>query len=141
MSAPRRRAPLRGFSLLELLLAVVIAALLASIALPSYASYAARARRVAGRGALVQLAHWLERVATVSGGYPDRVDIPSGLLQSEGGHYRLDAVTTPTTFTLLAVPAGAQTSDRCGTLGLLQSGERTISNVTSDATVDVCWNR
>lgn len=137
-----RRARRRGFSLLELLLALVIAALLAAIALPSYASYAARARRVSGRTSLVQLAHWLERVATTSGaGYPDAAVIPPSLLKSEGEHYRLEAVTKSTTFRLDAVPVGAQASDRCGTLSLLQSGERNISNVTPDTTVDACWNR
>ena len=130
-----------GFSLMELLLALVIAAVLVAIALPSYAGYTARARRVAARSSLVQLAHWLERVATSTGSYPADTDIPAGLLKSDGDHYRLKATTKNSTFKLEAAPLGAQAGDRCGTLTLLQSGERNISNATSDTTVDACWNR
>ena len=130
-----------GFSLIELMVTLVMIAVLAAIALPSYGQYAARARRVTARSSLVQLAHWLERVATSTGRYPQDIDIPAGLLRSEGDHYRLRARTGDSTFTLEAIPLGVQAGDRCGTLTLLQSGERNISNATPDTTVDACWNR
>ena len=130
-----------GFSLLELLFVVAIAGLLAAVALPTYQGYLARARRVAGRAALMQAAHWLERAATASGEYPAPAAIPPGLLKSEGGLYRIGAETRPATFTLTAEPTGSQAGDRCGTLGLLQTGERRITDAAPDATVDACWNR
>lgn len=137
----RHPAGPRGFSLVELLLTMAIVGVMAAVALPSYASYVSRARRVAGRSSLVQVAHWLERAATSSGRYPDAVDIPPGLLRTDGDHYRLIAVTTAITFQLEAVPQGPHAGDRCGTLTLLHSGERKTSNATSDPTVDACWNR
>lgn len=130
-----------GFSLLELLYVVAITGLLAAVALPTYQGYVARARRVTGRAALMQAAHWLERVATATGEYPATSAIPPGLLKSEGGHYRIAADTRPAAFTLTAEPSGSQAGDRCGTLGLLQTGERKITDAAPDATVDACWNR
>ena len=130
-----------GFSLLELLFVVAITGLLAAVALPTYQGYVARARRVTGRAALIQAAHWLERAATATGEYPLPSAIPPGLLKSEGGHYRVGADTRPATFILTAEPTGSQAGDRCGTLGLLQTGERRITDAAPDATVDACWNR
>jgi len=137
----RRPGRVGGFSLIELLMALVIAGVLAAIALPSYSGYVTRARRVSGRSSLVQLAHWLERVATTTGRYPAPSEIPPALLRSEGAHYLLTALVLDDKFTLDAIPQGGQSADRCGTLSLLQSGERKISNVTSDTSVDACWNR
>jgi type IV pilus assembly protein PilE len=136
----KRRFP-RGFSLIEVLATMAIVALLAAIALPSYAVYMANARRGSGRTALVQAALWLERAATANGAYPDASFVPPGLLRSDGDSYRLIASTTPISFRLEAIPSGSQTGDRCGTLALLHSGERTISNAPSDATADACWSR
>lgn len=134
-----------GFSLIELLVALAIAGILASVALPTYGAYVARVRRVAARVALTQAAHWLERAATASGRYPKQNAVPQGLLKVEGGHYRL-AVTIDsegTKFSLEATPQGVQTNDRCGTLVLSHTGQREILNVPDATAVnaDTCWSR
>lgn len=135
----RRRST--GFSLIELMIAVTVVAILAAIAWPSYTAYLARVRRGAARSSLVQTAQWLERAATTVGRYPAAAFIPPSLLRVEGGHYQVSARTTDTEFTLEAAPTGAQAADRCGTLTLSQTGERYISHAEPDATADLCWNR
>jgi len=58
-----------GFSLVEVLIALAVAALLASLAYPSYVAQVQRARRADGTLALLELAHVLERFASERGTY------------------------------------------------------------------------
>ncbi|QHI96632.1 prepilin-type N-terminal cleavage/methylation domain-containing protein [Xylophilus rhododendri] len=130
--------PAHGLGLVELLVAVAILAILASLTLPTYSAYIARVRRASGRTALLQTAQWMERAATATGRYPDPAQIPPGLLRPADGYYQLRVEFHGPTFQLLAEPAGAQAGDACGTLGLSQSGARTSSH---ESNADACWNR
>jgi type IV pilus assembly protein PilE len=64
-----RRSPLAGFTMIELLIAVVVVAILAAIAIPSYSAYVVRGQRAAAKAALQQAAQYLERNYTTSGCY------------------------------------------------------------------------
>lgn len=64
----------RGVTLLELMIAVVVVGVLASLALPSYRSYVLRSHRAVVRALLVDLAAKLEVEALRTGGYPDSFD-------------------------------------------------------------------
>jgi type IV pilus assembly protein PilE len=64
-----RRSFSSGFTLVELLIAVVVVAILAAIAIPSYSAYVIRGQRAAAKAALVQAAQYLERNYTTSGCY------------------------------------------------------------------------
>jgi len=63
----RRRAA--GFTLIELVIAVAIIALLAAVAVPSYTAYIVRGKRAEAKTALLQYAQALERNYTVAGCY------------------------------------------------------------------------
>jgi len=140
-----RRAP-RGFTLIEVMIVVALVAILAAVALPSYQTSVRKARRADARAALVTTAQLMERYSTEHGasGYstatistlpgPTVVTKPA----SDNGHYAISlANLTATTFTLRAVPQGAQSADGCATFTLDERGVRGVSGGTL-ATTD-CW--
>lgn len=59
----------RGFSLMELMIAVAVMAILTVIAYPSYNNYIASAKRAEAKAALLEAAQYLERQFTAEGNY------------------------------------------------------------------------
>ncbi len=139
------RRPNCGFTLIELMIAVAVVALLAAVALPSYNEYVMRSHRANARAALLQAAQWMERTATAQGTYPLTAAIPPGVLFVEGGRYNINVVSNDgLAYTLTAIPGAPQSTDRCASFRIDQAGTR-----AQVATVDVpnplgpmeCWNR
>lgn len=133
----------RGFTLIEVMIAVAIVAILTAVALPSYNEYILRSHRANARTALTAVAQWMERGATVNGQFPFPAAVPAGLLVVEGGRYTLAvaAATPGTTFTATATPmAGTpQVSDKCGSLSIDQTGLKSVAGATLSAAD--CWAR
>ncbi|MED5621339.1 type IV pilin protein [Ideonella sp. BN130291] len=144
---PARRA-VRGFTLVELLIVVTIAGVLASVALPSFADALRRGRRAEAVAALMQLQLAQERWRA------DHLDYGADL-RSLG----LPA-TTPTGLYTLAITeadaegyvatatvAAGQSGDRsCQVLKLTQAGGRVVyssidaAKVESTSGTSRCWN-
>lgn len=130
----------RGFSLIELLITLAIAAILTAVALPNYQAYMRHARRIEATATLLQAANWLERAATATGEYPQAsadgsVALPSSLQQSANGHYLVTWQTnTAQGFVLIAQPQGEQARDACGWLSLDALGQR-----GAQGDVQACW--
>lgn len=141
--AGANRAP-RGFSLIEILVALVLLSIVASLALPAYNQHILRAHRAQARAGLLQAAHRLEREATAAGAYPN-AELPEALASVTGNRYRISrqkptsAIDAGIRFVLLATPQGAQASDPCGTFTLSSTGERGL--IGNQAKVADCWNR
>ena len=136
----RRRA--HGFTLIELMVALTVGAILASVAYPSYLSQVAKGRRADGKQALVELAQKLERFYTERGTYAGATLGGTGGLYpavSPGGFYAL-AVSSQNAdgFVIAAAPLGNQVGDACSTLGYNQLGDRTVG-VGATLTVNQCW--
>lgn len=144
--APLRKAS--GFTLIELMIAIAIIGILATIALPSYNSYVQRSNRVDAQTALLELAQALERSFTLNNTYCTSVtagsctiSLDSTVTSRVSARYTISNPTqasgtaTATSYVLRAVPVAgsAQASDRCGTLELTSTGSRTAS-------VAGCWN-
>jgi type IV pilus assembly protein PilE len=129
-----------GFSLIELVIAIAIVGILASIAYPSYVNQMRQTRRADCEAALMQLASVMERDFSRNNQYRDLIT-PGGFSNQcpiDGGTatYTLDyQALTATTYNLRATPAGHQTGDACGNLTLtnnLQKGQ-------SSGTLADCW--
>lgn len=129
----------KGFTLIELMIVVAIIAIIMSIAIPSYYTYIERTRRSTAQADLMELAQWMERRYNSNNfDYSDSGSAPTLPFntspQNAGTTYydlSLTAISS-NSFTLTAVPKGAQASDSCGSLTVDDAGN------TGAAKTD-CW--
>ena len=126
-----------GFTLIELLFVMAVIAILSSFALPSFQHTQLKSQRTMAKLALAKTAHWLERAASMSGNYPSAV--PDSVWQSTELRYRLQVQSQAQSFTVTAIPLGAQAEDACGSLTLGHTGERGVQNAALNAAQ--CWER
>ncbi len=135
----------RGFTLVELLIAVAIIAILASVAYPAYSEHTRKARRAEIAMLLIEEAHKLERFYSRAGQYHNAVGPPAleREVSSGNGFYAINAVRAERTFVLTATPvAGASMSgDKCGGFVLDQTGRRDNEDLSDNASVEFCWGR
>ena len=129
-----------GFSLIELVIAIAIVGILATIAFPNYVNQMQQTRRADCEAALMQLASAMERDFSRNNQYRDLVGVGnfSNQCPIDGGTatYTLAiANLTATTYTLQATPAGAQAGDPCGTLTLTN----TLQKGQTSGTLAECW--
>ena len=137
----------RGFTLIELMIVVVIVAILAAVALPSYQGSVTKTWRNKATACLTEMAQGMERRFTAQLSYagpagtpgllpPNTCTIEDGMAQ----RYAFDFTADPTAnlFTLRATPQGDQAArdTLCGTLTIDQTGLRAESG-TGD--VNLCW--
>jgi len=133
----------QGFSLIELMIAVVIVGILAAIAIPMYSDYVTRSRRADGQATLMQVAQELERCYTQFSKYNDNsCSVVNGGVVSETsdqGFYGISASggnLTESAFTLTATPQNEQADDTdCTTLTLTHLGEQSATGDDPDS----CW--
>lgn len=142
---------IRGFSIMELVVALAIVAILAGVAYPSYTQYVLRSHRVDAKIALTAAAQQLERYYTEHNSFTGAVLGSSGVYPSASpnGYYTLTLTLDPTrsailptgtTFLLSASPSGSQTSDsQCGSYTLDETGFKTAAGKSDAATLSQCW--
>ncbi|GGW52939.1 type IV pilin protein [Alishewanella tabrizica] len=131
----------KGITLVELMVAVAVIGILASIAYPSYQNYVLRANRAAATACLMELAQLMERNYMQSMSYNSNGSVlPATQCQQElTARYTFAiAAISARTFTLSAAPTSLQ-SDGCNTLTLNQAGQKGARGVTTAAAVQACW--
>jgi type IV pilus assembly protein PilE len=131
-----------GFTLIELMVAVMIVGILASIAYPAYQEHVFKTRRAAGKACLLEAGQYMERYYTTKMTYamPPDSSLPT-CSNDVSSFYALAFSGTPdaTTYKLNATRTGAQTNDKCGTLTLNQAGDTNISSQATGITKTDCW--
>ena len=144
---------LRGFTLIELMIAVVVIAIIAAVGFPSYQEYIRRGKRAEGKAHLLRAAQQMERYYSLNNCYPSNtancgsaasstaalaavsVNAHSGDSVASSA-YNLSVTTTPQAFTLTATPTFTDT--KCGNLGYNNAGAKTK---TGTETQSYCWSR
>jgi len=106
-----------GFSLVELIIATAIVAILTAIAYPAFRRHAIRANRADAQAQLLQLAQWMERYYSIHDAYWDSnhlpPDLPAGLRQSPAtgrAVYRIDWSPPPSNAACPAAPNPSATA-------------------------------
>lgn len=127
----------RGFTLIELMVAVAVLGVIIAIAYPAYTDFVERGRRSEAHEALKNVATLQEQFYTNNKGYSGSLsDLGIGAM-TENDHYQLSLSTGNTiggfaqSYTVSATAQGAQASDTaCATIQLDSSGNRSPAD---------CW--
>ena len=143
------RQAMRGVTLMELMIVLVIVGILAAVGYPAYVEYSDRARRADGKSLLMDAAARMERFYFDNNRYTTtltEIDYGAGTVLSAERNYTLTAAacaggTITTCYLLTATPnASKPFSDaKCGNLTLDSRGAQGRSG--SEYTVDDCWGR
>jgi len=153
-AVPLRGKRARGVTLIELLVALVLLAILAGLAIPSYRGYVLRANRTEARAVLLALATAQEKFHLMCGTYaadldPGRASDCDGRslrfpASSERGYYTI-AITAADAagWTASALPDGAPQSedDACREFGLDGTGIKSAGDAAGRDSAAACWSR
>jgi type IV pilus assembly protein PilE len=122
-----------GFTLIELMVVVAIVAILAAIAIPSFADQMRKSRRAEAVSSLQDAQLRLERWRV------DHKDFTgSGVAITDTAFYDFTvtaAVATPNLYSVSAAPLGSQQKDMCGTMTISVSA----GVVTKTPADKSCW--
>jgi type IV pilus assembly protein PilE len=132
---------MRGVSLIELMVVLVIIGILVAIAYPGYQSQMQKTRRADGQAALLNAAQALERCFTRfnvynNAGCPIVAPLAGGTPSPQLWYVVTDAAPAANTFALVATPQGVQVGDtQCANLTLDSTGDRSSTGTLGDD----CW--
>ena len=140
------RAAMQGFTLIELMVAVAVVAILGTIAMASYSSQIQKSRRTDARSAVMDLAGREEKLFSTVNAYSSAPsDLGYGAVGAVwpitigSGYYQVSVTVAnpPVSFLITATAFGSQVSDtKCTTLSVDQLGTQTSTGTETAAT---CW--
>ena len=134
------RHSMRGITLIELMIVVVIVSILAAIAYPNYQEFTARAKRSEARAALLRLATNQERFYLNNNTFTTdltQIGFSNSPFTTETGYY-IVAVTSATSSNFSATATyqhGGSEANRCLTFSIDGRGQKTSAPDTN------CWTR
>lgn len=134
----------KGVTLMELMIAVAIVSILATIAVPSYQRYVMRAQRTDATAALLRIAAAQEKFYLNNNTYTNDLGA-LGVSNTEHGWYTLSTGGTANTTGFTASATAPSTSRQfkdtdCRVFEITETGRRRAfkSNVTTESTA-TCW--
>lgn len=121
-------APARGLTLLELVIAMAVVAILASIAYPAYTDHLRKSRRSEAQQVLMDIALRQQQLMLDTRAYGTSLAATGALVRpSVSAYYRFDVVATDgatPSFSATATPQADQARDGCGTLSVNEANVR-----------------
>ena len=136
------RQRIKGFTLIELMITVLIIAILATIAYPTYVSFLLKSRRSDALATLAQDQIILERCYAQNFSYSQTCNsLPTFPQTSAQGFYSITLSNLgATTYTLTATPIGSQTEDTtCASMIVDQANAKTAVDSSGNSQT-TCWN-
>jgi type IV pilus assembly protein PilE len=137
-----------GFTLIEILIALVIVAITTLLAASTYRKQLQRGHRAQAAQSLLLAAAEQEKFHLAKGTYVSRLDAsagddPPGLpvaSRTPGGHYTI-AVTLATAaeFRVVATASGSQSDPACHTMSIDESGRRQATGAGGADSAARCW--
>lgn len=135
-----------GFTLIELMIAVMVIAILAVMATVSYHRYAYRSRRTDAHHMLMTIAHSEERWYATYNRYTDNLSKLGQDVDANGSphaYYELALIIgggDAQTYEATATPINAQATDICGVLTIDNAGRKTPAREDMYANANgSCW--
>lgn len=133
-----------GFSLIELMIAVVIVGILAAVAIPSYQKFVTDSRRIEAQSLMLEISGKQVRFHSENNTYADKIgDLGYGAAGSNNYETETKVYDVAVTaagvrsFTLTAVPKAQQSADECGSLIYNSAGQKLVSATGVDPSD--CW--
>lgn len=122
----------KGFTLIELMIAVLIVAITAAIAIPSYTSYLVKSRRTAAQTHLMDIAQRQQQYLLDMRSYaPDLATLSVTTPTTVTRYYTVTLSNTsgpPPTFTATATPVAGSSQASDGALSIDYTGAKTPAN-------------
>lgn len=119
----------KGFTLIELMIALLIVSILAAVAYPSYKSHLVKTRRSAAQGHLLDVAQYQQQYLLDARAYATDLGAPLPTVPTDvSKYYTITLETTvgpPSTFKLTATPKSNTSQDGDVTMTIDHAGAKT----------------